>query len=139
MKRFQSLLDRHGSDLGTWPKSEADKARALLRESLEARVAHERLTRLESWIKASQPTVSEASVRRVINQTMIAIRHQAQPLSLIDRFRILLAAPVPRVAFVMGLTGIGFALGIALGAPEIGSVDGASAPLLTASADDVLF
>jgi hypothetical protein len=39
----------------------------------------------------------------------------------------------------MGLTGIGFALGLALGAPEFGAADVSGGPLMTASADDVLF
>ena len=139
MKNFETLLDRYGSDFNSWPKSEADNAKRFLLSSGEARRAYDRLTQLESWIAASQPRVSDESVRRVVNRSVHAVRNRAPVLSLIDRFRILMAAPMPRVAFVMGLTAVGFGLGVALGAPEIGAVEGTGGPLMTASADDVLF
>jgi hypothetical protein len=139
MKNFQDLLDRYGADLDRWPTAEAEQAKRFLLVSSEARSAQRALARLESWIVASQPRVSEAGVRRVIDGSIAFIEAHAPRMSVIDRFRLLLAAPVPRVAFVMGLTAIGFALGVALGAPEFGASEAAGGHVLTASADDVLF
>jgi hypothetical protein len=136
MKHFQTLLDRYGPDFDQWPREAARKARRLMLTSKDARAAYDRSTELEFRIASSRPSVSEESVRRVINRSMLSIAQTARRLPLIDRFRILMAAPIPRVAFVMGLTAIGFGLGIALGAPEVGATDG---PVLTASADDALF
>jgi hypothetical protein len=139
MKNFQDLLDRYGADLDRWPAAEAERAKRFLMVSSEARRAHKSLARIESGILASQPRISEASVRRVIDGSISFIQDHAPRLSLIDRFRVILAAPIPRVAFVMGLTAIGFGLGVVLGAPDVGASEGPGGHVLTASADDVLF
>jgi hypothetical protein len=139
MKRFQAALDRYGSDLDAWPRAEAERGRRMLLVSEEARQALDRLTRIEGLIVATRPLVSDASIRRVVQRAASAVRFHADRPSLVDRFRVLLAAPVLRLAFVMGLTAMGFVLGTVLGAPEIGAAESSVGPVLTASADDGVF
>ena len=59
--------------------------------------------------------------------------------TLLEQFRALLIAPLPRAAFALSLAGIGFALGIAIGNPTTDRAADTSGSLITASADDVVF
>src|ERR1700730_9831443 len=97
-KAFETLLDRLGTDFGTWPSEEAEQARVLLAGSDEARRSYDMLLRVESWIDASRPQVAPSSSQAVVRRALadIAIR-EARP-TLLDRFRQLLFAPLPRAA-----------------------------------------
>ncbi len=140
MKNFELLLDRWGGDLSVWPAAQAEQVRILLSQSAEARRAYETLVRLESAIGESRPEITAAQVSRLISKSLSEIaRREANP-SIVERLRLLLAAPMPRAAFAMTLTAIGFAIGIAVGSPGAGqAADSTSLPLIMASADDAPF
>jgi hypothetical protein len=138
MKDFQTRLDRYGADLDQWPAADAAEARRLLLVSPDARRQHRELADLEQRIAESRPEIDPAAIRRVINRSELAIRQMNLKPSWIDRLTSLLAAPVPRMAFAMGLTAFGFALGFALGTPD-DAANAHTSPLMTASADDGVF
>jgi len=140
IENFEALLDRLGSDLSAWPVAKAEQASRLLSQSGQARQAHETLLRLESAIAISRPKISAAQASRVLSRSLLAIAEREATPSLIERLYILLAAPVPRAAFAMTLTAIGFGIGMAVGSPDSrGVADTSSVPLVMASADDVPF
>lgn len=140
IKNFENLLDRLGSDLSVWPSGEAEQARQLLLLSAEARSAHEMLLRLESILGESRPEINTTQVSRVIAKSLAEIATKEARPTIFERLRLLLAAPVPRAAFAMTLTAIGFAIGIAVGSPGGEQLaDTTNLPLIMASADDVPF
>lgn len=137
---FEILLDRLGTDFAAWPADKAEQARKLLIRSEEARRAHTALSRVEAMIASTRPLVTDAQAKRVVNRALAAIvRREAAP-TLMERFRLLLAAPLPRAAFAMSLTALGFAVGIAVGYPNAEHpFDREGSAFVTTSADDVLF
>jgi hypothetical protein len=138
-KAFETLLDRLGTDFNAWPSEEAGHARALLATSAEARATYDALVRIEELIEASRPRVAPHAQRAVILRALADIaRREASP-TLLDRFRALLFAPLPRAAFALSLAGIGFAVGIATGNPTADQAADTGGSLITASADDVVF
>jgi len=139
-KTFEVMLDRFGTDFKSWPATHADQAKKLLVRSSDARRSYDMLIRIEALIGGSRPIVASANAHRVINRALVEItRRDAMP-SLLERFRLLLAAPVPRTAFAMSLTGIGFVIGIAVGNPTTErAFDMQGSSLMVTSADDVLF
>lgn len=136
---FEMLLDRFGTDFARWPSEESEQARALLTGSDEARRTYDMLLRVEKLIDRGNPHVSATSVRRVVRGALADIVAREAAPSLLERFRALLFAPLPRAAFAIALAGIGFALGISIGNPNSGKIFDTSGSVLTASADDVLF
>ena len=138
-KAFETLLDRLGSDFGTWPSEEAEQARALLVESDEARKSYDMFLRVEGWIDASRPQVAPSSLQTVVRRALADIALREATPTMLDRFRRLLLAPLPRAAFAFSLASIGFAVGIATGNPNAGKTFDTSGSMMTASVDDVLF
>jgi hypothetical protein len=139
-KTFEIMLDRLGADFSRWPAAEAEQARKLLVHSGEGRRALDALQRVETLIHASRPQVPSTGAQRVVNRALAEIAAREAAPSLLERFRWLLAAPVPRAAFAMSLTAIGFAIGIAIGNPTTRSaVEPNGSGFLMTSADDVLF
>jgi hypothetical protein len=139
-KDFEARLDRWGTDFATWPEAEAEAARLLLVWSKEAQSAYEALRQVEVYIAQSRPEISAAQAERVVRRAVNAIaRREANP-PLLERFRRMLLAPLPRAAMAMSLTAIGFAIGLAVTAPATGArFDVGGSPLMPTSADDVLF
>ncbi len=139
-KDFETLLDRWGTDLAAWPEAEADAGRLLLVWSKDARAAYDALLQVETYIAASRPAVTAAQASRVVRRAMAEIeRREAHP-PLLERFRRLLLAPLPRAAMAMSLTALGFAIGLAVTGPATGArFDVSGSPLMPTSADDVLF
>ena len=139
-KAFSVMLDRFGTDFGRWPAAYADQAKKLLIHSADARHAYDVLARIEALIDSSRPAVAPASIQRTVARTLAAVAAREATPSLLDRFRVLFAAPLPRAAFAMCLTGIGFAIGIAIGNPTTErAIDAPGSSFLLTSADDVLF
>lgn len=138
IKAFESLLDRLGTDFNAWPAEEAREAKALLATSEEARRCYKALLRIERLIGASRPRVAPAAQQAVIRRALADIALREASPTLLDRFRALILAPVPRAAFALSLAGIGFAVGLAIGNPANDRAD-TSGSMITASADDVVF
>jgi hypothetical protein len=137
-KAFELLLDRFGTDFSAWPSDVAHEARALLATSAEARNAYDLLARIEGLIADSRPRVAPLARQAVIRRALADIALREGSPTLLDRFRALLFAPVPRAAFALGLAAIGFAVGIAVGNPTSARATDTGG-LVTASADDVVF
>jgi hypothetical protein len=137
---FETLLDRWGTNFANWPAVEAEAARHLLVWSREAQAAHAALKYVEQGLAATRPAIDPAQAERVVRRAMAAVeRREANP-SLLERFRRMLLAPLPRAAMAMSLTAIGFAIGLAATGPTgAARFDTSAAPLMPASADDVLF
>ena len=138
-KAFETLLDRLGTDFGTWPSEEAELARALLAESEDARNAYAALRQVESWIDASRPRIAPSAPLAVLRRALADIALRESTPTLLERFRQLLFAPLPRAAFALTLAGLGFAVGIAVGSPSTPKTVEPSGNLITASVDDVVF
>jgi hypothetical protein len=138
-KAFETLLDRLGTDLGTWPSEEAELARTLLAESAEARNAYAALLQVEGWIGASRPQIAPSAAQAVLRRALADIALREATPTLLERFRQLLFAPLPRAAFALSLAGLGFAVGIAVGSPNTQKAVDPSGNLITASVDDVVF
>jgi hypothetical protein len=136
---FEMLLDRLGTDFAVWPFEEAEQARAILADSEEARRSYDALRRIESLLEGSRPLVGAASVQKAIRGALFDIATREETPSLLERFRALLFAPLPRAAFAITMAASGFAVGIAVGNPNAGKIFDISGNLMTASADDVLF
>jgi hypothetical protein len=137
-KAFETLLDRLGTDFNAWPSEEADQAKTLLATSAEARAIYDALVRIEGLIEASRPRIVPQAQQAVILRALADIAQREGSPTLLDRFRALLFAPLPRAAFALSLAGIGFAVGLATGNPADRDAD-AGGSLITASADDVVF
>lgn len=139
-KTFEILLDRLGTDFAAWPADKAEQARKLLIRSDEARRSHATLRRVEAMIASTRPLVTSLQTQRIVNRALAEITRREAAPSLMERFRLLLAAPLPRAAFAMSLTAIGFAVGIAVGYPNAEHpFDSDGSAFITTSADDVLF
>jgi hypothetical protein len=138
-KAFETLLDRLGTDFDTWPSEEAELARTLLAESEEARNAYAALRRVESWIDASRPRIAPSAPQAVLRRALADIALREATPTLLERFRQLLFAPLPRAAFALTLAGLGFAVGIAVGSPSPQKTVDPGSNLITASVDDVVF
>jgi hypothetical protein len=139
-KSFEVMLDRLGTDFTRWPTDDADRARKLLVHSAQARSAYDTLVRIEALIDGSRPNIGASNAQRVVNRAIIEITRRDSAPSLLERFRLLLAAPLPRAAFAMSLTGIGFVIGITVGNPTTQrALDASGSGILVTSVDDVLF
>jgi hypothetical protein len=139
-KTFEVMLDRLGADFGRWPAEDAQAAKKLLVHSKEAKRAYDGLLHLESLIAESRPRFAAWQGQRVAERALAEISRRDASPSLIERFRLMLAAPLPRAAFAMSLTAIGFAIGIAVGAPATErAFETRNSGVLVSSADDVLF
>jgi hypothetical protein len=138
-KAFEMLLDRLGTDFDAWPSDEAREAKTLLATSDEARQAYDMLLRIEGLIGASRPHIAPGADQMVIRRALADIALREASPTLLDRFRALLFAPVPRAAFAISLAALGFAVGILVSNPltERGADTGGS--MITASGDDVVF
>jgi hypothetical protein len=135
-KAFEMLLDRLGTDFAAWPSDEAREAKALLATSEEARAAYDMLLRIEELIETSRPRADAGAEQMVIRRALADIALREASPTLLDRFRALVFAPVPRAAFAISLAALGFAVGIVLGNPIDKSPD--TGGMITASADDVV-
>ena len=139
LKRFESLLDRYGSRPRSWPADAVQRARSLLSCSSEARRSRDVMRRVEAALDA-KPKVDPASVTRVVNGALSAIREMPERLSWAERLRAAFVIPVPRLAFVVSATAIGFAIGFIIGVPGADrTAEDHTLPLITASAGDALF
>lgn len=138
-KAFETLLDRLGTDFSTWPSEEAEQTRALLAESDEARKSYDMLLQVEGWIEASRPQIAPSAPHAVVRRALADIALRDATPTMLDQFRRLLLAPLPRAAFAFSLAAIGFAVGIATGNPSEGKTFDTSGSMMTASVDDVLF
>ena len=139
MKNFETLLDRHGTDFAEWPAGLADRARRHLLTSPDARRTYRRLVDIERQMAASRPEITPNRVRQVVSRATLAICQDRLRPSMTDRLLALLMAPGPRLAFAMGLTAIGFGIGIVLGTPDNTFSQPQGSPLMTAAADDGVF
>ncbi len=139
-KTFDKMLDRYGGNLADWPACEATRARKLMAISTAARRSFAAAQLLETHIRDSRAVVDPMQAARVAARALSAVAaHEASPRR-IDRLRAALAAPLPRAAFAVSLTAIGFSIGLAVGAPMTGSAGEASAStLMMASAADGLY
>jgi hypothetical protein len=138
-KAFESLLDRLGTDLGTWPSEQAEQAKALLATSEEARKSYAALLRVESWIDATRPRIDASAPQAVVRRALVDIAMREATPTLLERFRQLLFAPLPRAALALTMAGIGFAVGIATGSPTAQRSVDPGGNMITASIDDVVF
>jgi hypothetical protein len=138
-KAFEMLLDRLGTDFDAWPSDEAREAKALLATSDEARKAYDMLLRIEGLIGASRPRVAAGTEQIVIRRALADIALREASPTLLDRFRALIFAPVPRAAFALSLAALGFAVGIVVGSPLTDRAADTGGSMITASGDDVVF
>ena len=138
-KAFEMLLDRLGTDFDAWPSDEAHEAKALLATSDEARQAYDTLLRIEGMIGASRPYVAPGAEQIVIRRALADIALREASPTLLDRFRALIFAPVPRAAFAISLAALGFAVGILVNNPLTDRTADTGSGMITASGDDVVF
>jgi hypothetical protein len=138
-KAFETLLNRLGTDFASWPAEEAREAADLLAESEVARATYDTLRRIEGWIDASRPRVAASASQSVIRRALADIALKEATPTMLERFRQLLFAPLPRAAFAISLAAIGFVVGIATGNPTADRSADTNGGMMTASADDVLF
>ena len=138
-KAFESLLDRLGTDLGAWPSEEAEQAKTLLAASEEARASLAALLRVESWIDATRPRIDASALQAVMRRALADIAARDATPTLLERFRQLLLAPLPRAGLALTMAAIGFAVGIATGSPTAQKSADPSGNMITASIDDVVF
>jgi hypothetical protein len=105
LARFRRGLDRHGSDLKSWPAADRQTAETLLRRRADAALEFERAARLETLLGALTPIPAPAGLQtRVLDAVPPAGR---APLA--DWF----AARRWRPALTAALSiGVGFALGV---------------------------
>jgi hypothetical protein len=114
LDRFRRTLDRLGSD-------------ALGR-------------RIEAGIRMSRPTVGPDQARAVVSRAVIEVAHREMQPTFARSLRVALIDPWTRAAFAVSLTAIGFAVGTAIGAPDLARTrDLNDGPLITATADDASF
>jgi hypothetical protein len=138
-KAFEMLLDRLGTDFDVWPSDEAREAKALLATSDEARGVYNALRRIEEMIGASRPLVAPGAEQMVIRRALADIALREASPTLLDRFRTLIFAPVPRAAFALSLAALGFAVGILVNNPLTDRTADTGSGMITASGDDVVF
>jgi len=138
-KAFEMLLDRLGTDFDAWPSEEGREAKALLATSDEARKAYDMLLRIEGLIGLSRPRVASGAKQMVIRRALADIALREASPTLLDRFRALIFAPVPRAAFAISLAALGFAVGIVVGNPLTDKAADTGGSMITASGDDVVF
>jgi hypothetical protein len=101
-KTFDVMLNRLGTNFSHWPLAEAEQAKKLLVNSAQARRSYEMLLRIEALIDNSRPHFVPAQAQRVVHRTLAEItRRDAMP-SLLERFRVLLTAPVPLYPYECG-------------------------------------
>lgn len=136
---FETLLDRWGTDFTAWPAADAQAARHLLVWSRGAQDAYGALKRVEQGLAATRPAITAAQGERVVRRAIAAVGRRETNPPLLERFRRVLLVPLPRAAMAMSLTGIGFAIGLALTTPTAVRFDTSASPLMPTSADDVLF
>jgi hypothetical protein len=139
-KTFEVMLDRLGTDFTRWPAADAEQAKKLLVHSADARQSYDTLLRVEALIDGSRPRIAPAHAHRVVHRALAEITRRDAAPPLLERFRLLLTAPLPRAAFAMSLTAIGFAVGIAVGNPTAEHpFDANGSAIMNTSVDDVLF
>ena len=136
---FESLLDRLGTDFDAWPSDEAREAKALLATSDKARKAYDMLVRIEGLIDASRPRVAAGAEQMVIRRALADIALREASPTLLDRFRALIFAPVPRAAFAISFAAIGFAVGVLVSNPLTDKAADTGGSIIAASGDDVVF
>jgi hypothetical protein len=138
IKNFENLLDRFGSDLDSWPANESGGARELISSSLQARIAYNRLVKLEAGIRATRPVIEASRAEGVVRRALLEIAaREAQP-PLLDRLWLAITAPVPRVAFAVTLAIAGFGIGM-LVSGSYNTRATADIPVMMASAEDALY
>jgi hypothetical protein len=137
---FDKMLDRYGGDLADWPACDAAQARKLMAISAPARRSFAAAQMLEAHILDSRTVVDPMQAARVAARALSAVAAREASPPLIDRLRAALAAPLPRAAFAVSLTAIGFSIGLAVGAPMAGSAaEPPASTLMMASAADGLY
>lgn len=77
LKRFETLLDRHGADLGAWPPGEAAAARTLMAMSPEAR----RQFALADGVDAALHATGSRGASAELLQRVLATAHAAPQLA----------------------------------------------------------
>ena len=138
-KAFEMLLDRLGTDFDAWPSDEAREAKALLATSDEARKVYGALRRIEQLLGASRPRVAAGAEQLVIRRALADIALREASPTLLDRFRALIFAPIPRAAFAISLAALGFAVGVLVNNPLTDRTADTGSGMITASGDDVVF
>jgi hypothetical protein len=137
--KFDRMLDRYGADFDAWPRQDASHARRLIETSAPARRSYAALRLLESQLRETRPEIDRARAERVVSRALAGIVQIDSRPAMLDRIWALLAAPLPRAAFALSLTAVGFSIGLAVGSPRAdASGDTPAASLITASAADVL-
>jgi hypothetical protein len=138
---FEKALDQYGPNLGAWPMELGKEGRALLSVSPYARRSYDALIQIEALIAGSAPQIDVARAARVANRAIAEIQRLPRntPMGLFENMRRLFFLPAPRVALAMSLTAIGFLVGMAVGVGETHRTEATDLPMMTASADDVLF
>jgi hypothetical protein len=138
---FEKALDQYGTNLGAWPAEFEKEGRTLLSASPAAGRSYDTLVRIEALIAGSAPQIDAARAARVANRAVAEIRRLPRntPIDLFESLRRLFILPMPRVALAMSLSLIGFVIGMAVGVGEPHRTEAADLPMMTASAEDVLF
>lgn len=140
LDRFRRTLDRFGSAFSAWPLADARAARRLMSLSARARGTHALARRIEAGIGFSRPAVRRNQARAVVARAVVEIARREMRPSAGRALRIALMDPWTRTAFVLSLTAIGFAIGMATGSPDLTRArDSNDGPFVTAIPDDVSF
>lgn len=117
MEQFQDLLDRHGADLGRWPREERTQAEHLVADNAEARAALTQARRLDAALSRliDKQDADDAAVMRVVAKLNARpLPRQKVPLWRLPAVLLdLQFAPAwPRVAALCACAVLGFYIGI---------------------------
>jgi hypothetical protein len=135
---FRDALDRFGSAFSVWPLKEVRKGRNLLAVSAEARRAREAARQVEGGIASSRPSIGPDRARAVVAAAMVEIAQREMRSAVGNPFLAMLVSPFLRTALMLSLPAVGFAIGLAVGSPDLSR--GGEAPdglgVAAVSADD---
>jgi len=116
-EQFQNLLDRHGADLGRWPRAERAQAKQLVVDNADARETLKQAQRFDvalSQMIGRQKADDAAVMRAVARLNARPLPRQKVPLwrlpAMLLDVRLSLASP--RVAALCACAVIGFFVGI---------------------------
>jgi hypothetical protein len=121
IESFRGALDRFGSAFSAWPLPDVRNARRLLTASDEARRARGLTQRIETEIGSSRPAVGKERAQLIVTRAMIEIARREARAAAQSPFQTMLSYPLLRAACLVSLPAIGFAIGLAVGTPDLTS------------------